>query len=137
MAAAAQRICDPVLDNAVCPPGSVGKYCPVILDDSCATGKGQLVLSSAEPPPPEHTHLVCQFDPPYSRYFCDAKPKQGDLSFDWSAIGEAQIVGPNGYDSVEVRCVPNGGNQLQLTVTSPYGPSTSTAASVSCSGLIE
>jgi hypothetical protein len=135
--AAAQTLCDPDLDTATCPPGSVDKYCPVVLDGSCTSGKAQIFLESSVAPPPEFTEIVCQFDPANFRYFCDAWPKRGELSYAWDVQGDAHLVGSPYGDQTEVRCTPNSGNLLHVTVTSPFGLSTSTSLPINCSYLID
>ncbi|HSX59957.1 MAG TPA: hypothetical protein VLF18_07140 [Tahibacter sp.] len=134
---AAQTLCDPDLDTATCPPGSVDKYCPVVLDGSCTSGKGLVILGASDPPPPQFTEIVCQFDYVNSGYFCDAWPKRGELAYEWDAIGEVQFTSSRHGDYADVRCLANSGNQISVTVTSPYGLSTTTTVSINCSFLID
>lgn len=134
--ATAQTLCDPDLDSAVCPPDEVLKYCPVVLDGSCTSGKGQLVISHAEPPPPQFTEIVCNYDAVNSGYFCEAWPKRGDVSYSWDAHGDVWFTSPRYADYAEVRCLP-GGNEIRVVVTSPYGLSTQAATRINCSYLID
>jgi hypothetical protein len=135
--AAAQTLCDPDLDSATCPPGTVDKYCPVVLDGSCASGKLQVILPSSAPPPPQYTEIVCQFDAVNFRYFCDAWPKRGDVSYYWDAHGDVQFTSSRYADYADVRCLPNSGNTIHVTVTSPFGLSTTASAAINCSFLID
>lgn len=135
--AAAQVVCDPVLDTATCPPGSVNLYCPVVRASQCTTGGGQISLLHTLPPPPQYTELDCQFDFVHKSYSCSAWPKRGELSYYWRALGQVWLTSPNGSDRADMRCFPHSGNRVEVTVTSPYGLSTTTSLRINCSFLIE
>lgn len=133
--AAAQNLCDPVLDNVECPAGSINKYCPVVLNSSCSTGKMQLVLDYTVAPPLEHTSIYCGLE--LGRYFCEGWPRGGGISYHWSVTGSLQIDGVSNEDLVDISCTFDPRNKITLTVTSPYGLSTSVEMPAHCGDSLD
>ncbi|MBL8301074.1 MAG: hypothetical protein JNN30_22275 [Rhodanobacteraceae bacterium] len=128
---AAQVVCDPVLDNVACPQGSVNKYCPVVLNANCSTGKAQIVLASTEPPPAEHTQIQCVLDPGLG-YYCEAWPQFGGVTYQWSVRGDMYLGGANNLSSAQISCTYSLRNSITVVVTSPYGLSTIATVQAPC-----
>jgi hypothetical protein len=130
MAAIAQ-VCDPEPDR-VCPTEPELKYCITIADASCSSGKGGIDIGWTQPPPPAHTHANCRWRGD-GRYTCRAWPQDGNVSYAWSVSGALQFVAPPYLDAyAEVMCSPSPNNIVHLTVTSPYGMSTTVTNVLYC-----
>jgi hypothetical protein len=122
--------CPPDL-NGACPPNTINKYCPVAKTQICPVGKMTIVVPIDQPPPPEHTQVVCDYSS--NRYHCEAWPQKAGLSYTWTKFGNVQFVSPPYLDEfADVTCTPGGNNRVTVTVTSPYGYSTTVTAYVYC-----
>lgn len=83
--AAAQVVCDPVLDTAACPPGGVDLNCPVVRASQCMTGGRQTFLLRTLPPP-QYTELDCPFNFVHKSYYCTAWPKRAGYWRHWFSV---------------------------------------------------
>lgn len=132
-AADASDVCDPDVEGQ-CPPQQVLKWCPVVPNGACSTGKAYLVLALSEPPPFEHTQVVCDFNfGGGSSYTCVAWPQKAGVGYSWSLRGNVQFANPPYLDETAViNCSPSPFNKVYLTATSPYGMSTTVEAPLYC-----
>lgn len=123
-------VCDPEPDRA-CPTEPVLKYCVTALDATCTTGKKALDIAFNLAPPVADTQAVCDYTS--NRYNCEAWPKHGGVSYSWSVAGSLSFVSPPYLDdTASVNCTANGSNIIYLTVTSPFGMSTTVSAHLYC-----
>jgi hypothetical protein len=126
----AVETCPPDL-NGACPPNTVGKYCPVAHAPACPVGKMTIIVPIDQPPPPEHTQVVCDYTS--GRYYCEAWPQKAGLSYIWTKLGNLTFVAPPYLDEfAEVTCTPGPNNRITVTVGSPYGYSTAVTAYLYC-----
>jgi hypothetical protein len=119
----AARVCDPEPDR-VCPSQPVAKYCYTAKDATCTSGKVGVDVPWNFAPIASDTQVLCDYMG-FNRYSCEAWPQDGGLGYAWATSGSLALAGAPFLDSdAEVTCSPGPNNILYLTVTSPYGLST-------------
>lgn len=127
----AVETCPPDL-NGACPPDTFNKYCPVAKASTCPGGKMTIIVPIDQPPPLEHTQVVCNYISS-GRYSCEAWPRKAGLSYTWTKFGNLTFVAPPYLDEFAVvNCTPGVNNRITVTVGSPYGYSTAVTEYLYC-----